>query len=252
MILVLTYHKVLREKESQAEFYSIRADQLERQLALLHQTGFSMLSPAQLLDSTEQFERACLLTFDDGTSDHWEVVQPLLARWNCKAVFFVLTAKLNRTGYLTEEQTRQLSQAGHTIGSHSHEHSRLDRLSEEDIRVQIEISHHKLASIVGSPPSFFAPPGGFISPMIQRVAIELGTRIIRTMRWGYNKRRDRTALECIPLNRYSTESEFRRVLDCRNVRVAYAAKQIAKKVVPDRLYESLRTAAFHALGRGKS
>lgn len=38
-----------------------------------------------------------ILTFDDATADHAEVVAPLLARRGWKAAFFVPTSKLNRT-----------------------------------------------------------------------------------------------------------------------------------------------------------
>src|SRR5438445_13656718 len=86
----------------------------------------------------------------------------------------------------------------------------------------------------------FAPPGGFMDRRVQAVALETGARAIRTMRWGYNRRLDVAALECVPLNRHSTDVEFRRVLEFRSQAVGYAAKQIARKVVPKSFYEPLR------------
>ena len=80
MILVLTYHKVLRGPDPESEFYTLQADQLERQLELLDQGGFRALAPAELLDWRPQSNPAYLLSFDDGTADHYEIVLPLLAR----------------------------------------------------------------------------------------------------------------------------------------------------------------------------
>jgi peptidoglycan/xylan/chitin deacetylase (PgdA/CDA1 family) len=139
--------------------------------------------------------------------------------------------------------------AGHTIGLHGHEHRRLDEFGEEDIRVQMEVSRTILEDLTGAPPVIFAPPGGFMDRRVQAVALETGVRAIRTMRWGYNRRLDLTALECIPLNRSSTEAEFRRVLELRSQALAYAAKQIARKLVPAALYGSLRESVSRARGK---
>ena len=69
------------------------------------------------------------------------------------------------------------------------------------------------------------------------------------MRWGYNCRFDPTSLECIPLNRYTSDSEFRRILQGRNKPFLYTGKQFIKKLVPSRVYESVRTGIFDLIGR---
>ena len=249
MILVLTYHKVLRAAEEHAEFYSVQATQLENHINLLRENTFSILSPADLLDYHEQSGPVCVLSFDDATVDHFELVKPMLERKNCRGLFFVPTSKLDRPGRLNSEHVCQLNKAGHTIGSHSHEHIRLDRLPEEDIRVQLELAQQKIGALLGKPPLFMAPPGGFFTPLIRRVAMERGLRVIRTMRWGQNRHPDFTALECIPVNRFLTESDFRHILKGRNMPLAYRAKQVVKRVVPGRTYETMRAFVFGLLGR---
>jgi peptidoglycan/xylan/chitin deacetylase (PgdA/CDA1 family) len=240
MILVLAYHKVLCGPDPASEFYTIQAEHLERQLELLAQSGFQALAPEELLDWRPQPNPAYLLCFDDGTADHYDVVLPLLARRHCRAVFFTPTAKLDRAGYLTSRQVSELNRAGQTIGLHSHEHRRLDWLAEEDIRVQMQLSHQIIGNLIGAPPVFFAPPGGYFSPRIRDIALESGIRVIRTTRWGYNTILDLTALQCIPVNRYFTDEEFRRVLALRRRSALYTAKEITKKVIPIRSYQSLR------------
>ena len=249
MILVLTYHKVVRGPEEHPEFYSIRAEQLERHIELLHQNKFLFLSPTDLLNGEAQSGSACVLSFDDGTLDHFEVVKPVLERLGCRGLFFVPTAKLDRAGKLSSDQVRELGTSGHTIGSHSHEHARLDRLPEEDIRVQLEVSQQKLAQLVGTPGLFFAPPGGFYNPLIRKLALEAGFSVVRTMRWGYNRQLDLAAVECVPINRFLTESDFCRLLSGRNMQFAYQAKQVTKRLVPARVYGQLRSFVFGLTGR---
>jgi peptidoglycan/xylan/chitin deacetylase (PgdA/CDA1 family) len=245
MILILTYHKILRGAEAEPKFYTVPVEQFERQIELIKETGFRFLEPRELVNgacarSAGSAYRGCVLTFDDGTVDHLEIVLPILARQNIAAVFFVPTAKLDRPGYLTTKSLSEFTRAGQTIGSHSHEHCRLDRLSEEDIRVQIERSRQLIGEAAGLEPLFFAPPGGFFSALVRKVALEQGIRAIRTMRWGYNRELDLSRLECVPVNRQTAEAEFKQILAGQMRRVGYFGKELAKKVLPAKLYETVR------------
>ena len=249
MILVLTYHKVLRGPDPESELYTIKAEQLERQLELLAQSGVPALSPAQLAECEPPSQPACLLSFDDGTADHYEVVLPLLTRYGYRGVFFVPTSKLDRPGYLLSKQVAEMSRAGQTIGLHSHVHQRLDGLGDEDIRAQMQRSRLIIGDLTGERPVFFAPPGGYVNRRVRDIALESGIRVIRTMRWGYNRNPDFADLECVPINRHFTEEEFRHVLKFRRLSATlYAAKEITKKVVPIRAYELLRGIVLRSSG----
>ena len=113
----------------------------------------------------------------------------------------------------------------------------------------MQLSHQIIGNLVGAPPVFFAPPGGYFNRRIRDIALESGIRVIRTMRWGYNQVPDLAALQCIPVNRHFTDEEFRRVLEFRRRSALYAAKEITKKIIPSRAYQSLRAGVFGRLGR---
>src|SRR6266700_914195 len=49
MILFLTYHKVLRGSETEREFYTVRAEQLQRHLELIAEKGLRPLALHELL-----------------------------------------------------------------------------------------------------------------------------------------------------------------------------------------------------------
>jgi len=249
MIFILTYHRVAQAPEPKPQFYTVNSRLLEHQVAMLDAAGFRALEPQDLLKFKPGRHPAYVLTFDDGTADHYEVVIPLLEQLGRRAVFFVPTAKLNRPGYLTSAQAREISKRGHTLGLHGHEHRRLDLFDDEDIRVQMEISGEILQELTGAAPEFFAPIGGYTNARVKQVAKERGVRVTRTMRWGYNRRIDLSALECVPFNRHLKEDEFRRILRFENMRFVYNVKQVVKRVVPMPLYERLRVRVFRALGR---
>jgi len=244
MILILTYHQVLRQRVAPPEFYTIRPEDLERQLELLEQSGLHPLSPEELVGYHPPHPPSYILTFDDGTADHHEIVLPVLQKHHRRAIFFVPTSKLNTAGYLDDQRLKELHQAGQVVGLHSHEHRRLDRLGEDDIRTQMHLSQKILGELIGQRPMVFAPPGGFLNRRIQQVALEEGVRVIRTMRWGYNPKANLAALECVPINRFVQEDEFRRILAFQNMALMYAAKQLTKKILPLRVYERLRGLFF--------
>jgi len=141
---------------------------------------------------------------------------------------------------LTDDAIREMSRHQQSIGLHSHQHRRMDRLSDSEIREQMRISQERIQQLTGSPPTLFAPPGGFITPQVRAIALESSVRLIRTMRWGYNRNPDLTNLQCVPVNSRTTEKHFRRIMQFRSLNLTYTLKQTAKKLLPSTLYQTLR------------
>jgi peptidoglycan/xylan/chitin deacetylase (PgdA/CDA1 family) len=181
-----------------------------------------------------------ILSFDDGTIDHFETVLPLLLRYSCQAIFFVPTAKLNRPGYITNDMVGQMSRSQQYIGLHGHEHRRMDTMTEPEIREQMRICHAELEKLTGTKSSIFAPPGGFINTRVRSAAVESGVKAIRTMRWGYNKNVQLENLQCAPINSRTTDKKFDEILRCRGMNLTYGLKETLKAILPMSLYQRMR------------
>jgi peptidoglycan/xylan/chitin deacetylase (PgdA/CDA1 family) len=245
MIFFLTYHKVRGPAGGDdGDFYTVSSEQLGRQIEAMHARGFKCLQIDNLLAGKNSAEQEYILSFDDATPDHYDVVFPLLKKHGCRAVFFVPTSRLNQPGFLTEAQVRELARAGHTIGLHSHNHQRLDVLPPDKIREEMVRSQEILGGILGRKPVIFAPPGGFINGHVREAAVEQGVRIIRSMRWGYNQKPDLLDMETVPINRYTNEKKFLRIMESRNPRMLYAGKEALKRLIPLRFYQMIRRLAF--------
>lgn len=158
MIYFFTYHKV-RESNGLggSDFYTISPAQLDCQIEILNARGFKPLKMQDLLQNRTPAQGSYILSFDDGTSDHYDAVFPLLQKHGCQGIFFIPTAKLNKEGYVTNAQIQKLAAAGHMIGFHSHEHRRLDMLSAEEIHRQIALSQTIITDITGTKPVIFPP-----------------------------------------------------------------------------------------------
>lgn len=246
MILFLTYHRVCADgmPDSNREFYTVTRTKLAQHLRELVAAGVPPLDAPTVTASVDSSTRRSYLSFDDGTLDHYELVLPLLTEFKLRAVFFVPTAKLDQPGRLTSVQLRELVDAGHTIGCHSHEHKRMDTMTAKEIRQQLNTAKKILREQTGVEPWIFAPPGGYINSTIRNAALECGLRVIRTMRWGFNRQLDLTSLETVPINRYTTDRQFQKILAGRQSRLPYLAKEAAKALVPIRAYERLRALVF--------
>jgi peptidoglycan/xylan/chitin deacetylase (PgdA/CDA1 family) len=239
LLLFLTYHRVLSAPHPKPEFYDILASNLEKHLQILARSSLYSLIPQELVEKVPD-KPSFILSFDDGTQDHFEVVLPLLQRYSCEAIFFVPTAKLNRTGYITEEMARQMSAARQCISLHGHEHRRMDTMTEPDIREQMRLSSTELQKLTGTKPLIFAPPGGFINSRLRSIALECGIKAVRTMHWGYNKKLDLMNLQCAPINSRTTEKNFNDMLQGRSKNLTYGMKQALKTILPMALYQRMR------------
>jgi peptidoglycan/xylan/chitin deacetylase (PgdA/CDA1 family) len=250
MTLFLTYHKVNPgENSGDSGFYTVTQRQLEAHFESLAAMNLTCVSGSALSEEKLIPPNNFVLSFDDATADHFEIVWPLLRKRGWTAIFFVPTAKLNKPGYLTEAQLQEIAQAGNHIGGHSHEHRRLDLFSDSDMREQMDRSHRIISELTGNRPRLFAPPGGFINEHVREVALGYGVEAIRTMHWGYNERYDCTALETIPINRHSDSKKFQKILEFRQTRYLYFGKQAMKALVPSGAYEKIRSSLFKISGR---
>jgi peptidoglycan/xylan/chitin deacetylase (PgdA/CDA1 family) len=244
MVLVLTYHKVLEEGlKPQPEFYTISPTAFDAQLSILADRGFRFRALDEIAEDSSPPADACFLTFDDATLDHYEVAFPILERHGAQATFFVPTGRLNTPGYLTTLNVKEMVKAGHLIGSHSHRHVRLDRLSADDARDQLFRSRQLIGEITGIPPRVFAPVGGYTDRQLLAEARSAGFTLVRTMRWGLNRRLNRMRLECVPVNRHLSANQLAGIVAGRHARLLswiYAGKQAVKSMVPEAIYDRLR------------
>ena len=71
-----------------------------------------------------------------------------------------MTVSLNRPGYMSREQVKQLADDGHTIGLHTWNHKNVRTYVDEDWMTQIEKPLKNLEQITGKPVEYFAYPFG--------------------------------------------------------------------------------------------
>jgi len=245
MILVLTYHMVGETPVgAEPNFYTVSARQFDRQLEALKNSRSQPVSVEHLVKNGVPPDNRHLLTFDDGTADHYEIVFPLLQKHGMRGLFFVPTANVDQRGFLTRGQVRELVAAGHVIGLHGHQHLRMDQSSPEEVRRQFELSQNIIADLAGSKTAAFrrrADSSTIASAMPPRNAVSASSEpcIGVTIAIPSCSR-----LKPSPSTGYTTDEKFLDILNARNFRLLYAGKEILKRMIPLRAYESLRRLMF--------
>lgn len=141
----------------------------------------SMAEAMERRVGSETTER--IITFDDGYADNLEKAAPILERHGMKAIFFVSTERIGswfmspggtRIPTLSRTMIRNLSEAGHEIGSHGHEHRFLTKLSSMELAFQLRRSRGILEDIIGGAVRFISYPFGQFDSRVTRIARDSG------------------------------------------------------------------------------
>jgi peptidoglycan/xylan/chitin deacetylase (PgdA/CDA1 family) len=122
-----------------------------------------------------------ILTFDDGGRSALNVVAPVLAEHGLRGEFFIATARLGTSGFLSRRGVGELAAAGHVIGSHSHTHPEaMPALSDEQMLAEWRTSIAVLEDVTGRPVEHASVPNGFTNRAVLASAQEAGIRTLFT------------------------------------------------------------------------
>ena len=164
---ILCYHQIRDYKSSDSKAtrdYIVPDASFREQMQSLADSGFHTILPDELYDylTTGKAlpEKPVMITFDDSRADQFTTALPELNKRGFKGVFFIMTVALNKPGYMTKEQVKQLADENHIVGSHTYDHKNVKTYTVDDWVEQIQKPSQQLQSITGKPVEYFAYPFG--------------------------------------------------------------------------------------------
>ena len=164
---ILCYHQIRNWISSDGKVgkdYIVPTAEFKSQMKMLADSGFNTILPDQLYNylafGAKLPKKPIMLTFDDTKLDQWTVAVPELKKYGFKAVFFIMTVSLGRPNYLSKDQVKQMSDAGHVIGSHTYDHQNVKKYQGQDWVTQIEKPTKTLQDVTGKDIKYFAYPFG--------------------------------------------------------------------------------------------
>lgn len=204
---------------SDADMYKVEVPQFARHLAAI---GVRIhRPPVTVLQLSQKNAVPVLLTFDDGGSSAHEYIADLLEAKGWRGHFFVTTNWIEKAGFLSAQQIRDLAARGHLIGSHSCSHpSRMAYCSREQLQQEWNRSVAALSDILGKAVTLASVPGGFYAPNVAKTAAEAG---ITTLFTSEPQTRVQLVHGCAVMGRYTIQ---------QGVRAATAAAIASGEFVP--------------------
>ena len=164
---ILCYHQIRNWISSDGKVgkdYIVPTAEFKSQMKMLADSGFNTILPDQLYNylafGAKLPKKPIMLTFDDTKLDQWTVAVPELKKYGFKAVFFIMTVSLGRPNYLSKDQVKQMSDAGHVIRSHTYDHQNVKKYQGQDWVTQIEKPTKTLQDVTGKDIKYFAYPFG--------------------------------------------------------------------------------------------
>lgn len=179
---IFMYHEVMdiqKDADRNHAIMSIRPEHLERQFKLLSEQKYNTMFVSDMALAWKQGvilpDKSVALTFDDGTQDVYDIVLPLIKKYNIKITVFANPGFNGTNGRMTHEMLKEIHQSGLVeIGAHTMTHERLTRLTKEDAWDQIKDSKTVLEYITGAPVTSFAYPFGQANLSVKKMVRRAG------------------------------------------------------------------------------
>ena len=164
--VVLLYHRVLDDKAIPADIdpgIYVTRTAFERQLQYIseHHEVLSLDSLLEWLNAERTTYRPpCVLTFDDGWIDNYEVAFPLLRRYGIPATIFLITDLVGTQDMVSWPQVHEMRASAISFGSHTATHPFLTRIGDNAVREELTRSKTRMEEELGEPCRWFCYPRG--------------------------------------------------------------------------------------------
>ncbi len=187
---------------------TLSVEQFEMQMKFLVDEGYSVISPAELLDAwagkISLPKNPVVLTFDDGHVDAYKNVFPILQKYNLKATFFVVTDNINLyPDCLTWQQAREMQDSGLVeFGSRTLSNKDLTKIySRDKLWDQIYGSKQAIEWYLKKPANFIVYPEGKYDLDTEDMSKEVGYRAAFINGYGLTHKDDKNnfVLERVPI-----------------------------------------------------
>ncbi len=204
-IPILLYHHIA--ESSTDHRYYVAPALFEQQMQWLVDHGYQAITEADLAEVIRHGgklpEKPVIITFDDGNADFFTGAFPVMNRLNMVGVAFLVTDRIDLSGFVTSEQVKEMIKAGWEIGSHTVTHPDLLR-QRTNLNREIVTSREWLNQKFGIDVVSFAYPFGLMNASVAKMVEESGY----TSAAGLGGRMQQSASDLYDLSRTEIRGYF--------------------------------------------
>lgn len=166
--------------------YVVSAADFAAQMKRLAGEGWQGRNVSRALESFDG--KTVGITFDDGCETDLLSAAPLLRELGFGATSYVTVNFLNKPGYMTHPQVRELHALGIEIGCHSLTHPYLTDVNDAQLRDETAGAKQRLEQIAGVAVDHYSCPGGRWDRRVADAVRHAGFRSMATSSTGLNFR----------------------------------------------------------------
>jgi len=225
--------------------YVLLASQFRAQMEFIKSQGWRGGSVSEALNHRPE---VIAVTFDDGCETDLLCAVPILQQCDFAATFFITTGFLEKRGYLSKPQLRELSGLGFEIGCHSMTHPYLTDLDDQGLHREIAEAKLQLEQIISRPVEHFSCPGGRHNLPVMQMARRAGYRTVSTSRMRANSAStNRFALGRVAVMRGTSPAAFAALCAGRNLKrqdLVVQLREGTRRLLGNSVYDRLRNAVL--------
>ena len=145
-VIILEYHQIapVAEVDRDSRAYNVEPEEFAAQLDYLTAAGYHTITLQEYMRARKgKFtlpDKPIVLTFDDGYTDNYTYMLPLIEERGMKAVVYMITNKIGTKDYLTWDKLRDMQRRGVEIGSHTANHLPLTSLPPDKQKDEVALS----------------------------------------------------------------------------------------------------------------
>lgn len=230
---VLMYHDVMGAPASAGGAFDIKPPYgidtavFKEQMRVLSEKDYRSILFKEF-SSVEPGSKPVVITFDDGLSGNFDQALPVLKKHGFKAVFFVISDKVGKPGYMTWDELKVLTDNGMSVQSHTVSHESLETLSMDEVCYELAESKRVIEERLGAKVDSISFPHGSYTGKVLQAAVESGYEFICTsdMVTNYATSRRPVVIGRIAVRRNLSLEKFDRLVgfDMREFMVHKAVK----------------------------
>lgn len=169
---ILMYHAIADVPTTSLTDLFVRPAELEAQLQYIVNNGYQTIT-FEDLNNIGAFTKPIMLTFDDGYKDNFDILFPLLKKYNLKATIFVISDTVWSRNYISIENIAEMSASGYvSIQSHTKTHPMLTSLGWNSLVNELSESKAFIESITGKPVTALCYPSGSVNATVRAAVAE--------------------------------------------------------------------------------
>ena len=191
-IPVLSYHSINNNNSP----ISLKINFFENQLKYLKKKGYKNIDFNEI---EKKENKTIIITFDDGYKDIFYNALPILKKYNFKATCFLVTNFIGefnnwdkkkidykKKELMNEKDINEWISNGMSIGSHSHYHSDLTKISEENLFYELDFSKKLLEDKFNNNNNILCYPYGKVNEKVYSSVKKIYDKALTTNRSRYD------------------------------------------------------------------